>query len=125
MKRAILFASAICLACSTTVSAATLFFDFGDSSRTTVSPPSATSYNNIAVNPPGVLSIADAVDSAGNSTGVSISSQRFLYRLHIQLRTPMFPQVPPPSLKGPPLAIMPLAASSPLEARQLPKGPSS
>ncbi len=72
-----MIAMAVCLAFSSVASAATLFFDFGDSGQTTVSPPAANVYNNIIVNPPGVLSIADTVNSTGANTGISINVSGF------------------------------------------------
>ena len=58
----------------TPVSAATLYFDFGDSAQTT-----ANNYNNIIVNPPGVLSIANSIDSTGSANGHRCYGCWFLY----------------------------------------------
>ncbi|TWT99988.1 hypothetical protein Pla108_09320 [Botrimarina colliarenosi] len=52
--------------------AANVLFDFGDSSQ-----PTAGNYNNILVNPPATLSIADAIDSDGANTGIGISLSGF------------------------------------------------
>lgn len=53
-------------------SAAPILFDFGDSAQVT-----AGNYNNVIVNPPGTLSIPNAIDSDGNGTGVGVSVAGF------------------------------------------------
>ncbi|WP_168205412.1 PEP-CTERM sorting domain-containing protein [Bythopirellula goksoeyrii] len=72
MKRQMISAIVLGMAFSTAASAATLFYDFGDSSRTT-----AGNYNNIVMNAPSVLSIADSVDSTGANTGISLDASGF------------------------------------------------
>lgn len=59
---------------ASTASAATIYYDFGDSSQLT-----AGNYNNIIVNTngPAVLSIADSIDSTGALTGVGLSASGF------------------------------------------------
>lgn len=53
-------------------SAASIFVDFGDSSQIT-----AGNYNNLVFNSPSVLSIPNAIDSAGAGTGISIAASGF------------------------------------------------
>jgi hypothetical protein len=55
--------------------AATLYFDFGDSSTQTTS--GANAYNNIYVGGSSLLTIANCVDSTGANTGVGISASGF------------------------------------------------
>lgn len=55
-----------------TVSGSVVFVDFGDSARRTLG-----NYNNIVVNPPTTLSIANAVASDGSSTGIGIDVSGF------------------------------------------------
>lgn len=59
---------------TTGANAATILYDFGDSSQIT-----AGNYNNITVNTnvPPVLSIADSIDSTGASTGIGLSVSGF------------------------------------------------
>ena len=52
--------------------AAPIFFDFGDGARQT-----AGNYNNISVSTPISLSVADAVDAAGASTGIGLTASGF------------------------------------------------
>ncbi len=72
MKRVLSLALVMGLAAVQSASAATVFYDFGDSNQQTPG-----NYNNIVVNPPGVLSIADSVDSTGASTGISVAASGF------------------------------------------------
>jgi hypothetical protein len=53
-------------------SAASLFFDFGDSNQTTPG-----NYNNFIMNPPVTGSIANAIDSTGASTGIGATVSGF------------------------------------------------
>lgn len=55
-----------------TATAATLLYDFGDSNQQTLG-----NYNNIVVNPPGVLSILNSLDSTGAPTGISVTASGF------------------------------------------------
>jgi hypothetical protein len=59
-------------AIASSASAAPILFDFGDSAQIT-----GGNYNNIVVNPPGTLSIPNAVDTDGNGTGVGVSVAGF------------------------------------------------
>lgn len=59
-------------AIASSAGAAPILFDFGDSAQIT-----GGNYNNIVVNPPGTLSIPNAVDSNGNGTGVGVSVAGF------------------------------------------------
>lgn len=61
------------LALGQCVTAATVFVDFGDSTQTTA----GNYYNDIIVNAPTTLSIADMIDSTGASTGAGISISGF------------------------------------------------
>lgn len=60
--------------CAINAHAATILYDFGDSSQLT-----AGNYNNITVNTnvPPVLSIADSIDSTGASTGIGLGISGF------------------------------------------------
>ncbi|HMP07737.1 MAG TPA: hypothetical protein PJ982_15405 [Lacipirellulaceae bacterium] len=53
--------------------AATVNVDFGDSAQLSASPP----YNNIVVNAPSILSIANLADISGNPTGIGIAAAGF------------------------------------------------
>lgn len=74
MKHAttLLVTAAIGLATAFSVQANTLFFDFGDTNQQTA----ALNYNNIFVSP-SQLSILNAVDSTGASTGIGLSASGF------------------------------------------------
>lgn len=72
MRRVFSLALVMGLAAVQSASAATVFYDFGDSNQQT-----PVNYNNIVVNPPGQLSIADSVDSDGSLTGITASASGF------------------------------------------------
>ncbi len=77
MKKKIMLALALAcgVALTTAAQAATLFFDFGDSSQPV---PSSFNYNSMPVNPPSaVLSIFNAIDSTGAGTGVGVNLSGF------------------------------------------------
>lgn len=72
MKRVFSLALILGLSAAQSASAATVFYDFGDSNQQT-----AGNYNNLVVNPPGVLSLPDSVDSTGASTGITVAMSGF------------------------------------------------
>lgn len=72
MSRYASFALVLGLSFAQCAAAANIFVDFGESSQIT-----AGNYNNIIVNTPATLSIADMVDSDGASTGVGIAISGF------------------------------------------------
>lgn len=76
MKKNIILALALIYAgtASLTAQAATLFFDFGDSSQLV---PSSENYNSMTVNPPGTPTIFNAIDSTGAGTGIGVNLSGF------------------------------------------------
>jgi hypothetical protein len=76
MKKNIILALALIYAVTgaLTAQAATLFFDFGDSSQLV---PSSENYNSMTVNPPGTPTIFNAIDSTGAGTGIGVSLSGF------------------------------------------------
>lgn len=72
MRRVFSLALVLGLAAVQSASAATVFYDFGDSARQTPG-----NYNNIVMNPPGVLSLADSIDSNGSPTGIAVNVSGF------------------------------------------------
>ncbi|MEQ8847984.1 PEP-CTERM sorting domain-containing protein [Botrimarina sp.] len=72
MKALSLLTLSLCLALAPAASAATLFYDFGDSNNQTPG-----NYNQIVVNPPGQLELLDSIDSTGASTGIAVSVSGF------------------------------------------------
>lgn len=76
MKRllSVAIAATLVACCAVGAQAATILYDFGDSSQVT-----AGNYNNIIVNTsgPAVLSIANSIDSTGASTGIGLGISGF------------------------------------------------
>lgn len=73
MRRVFSLALVLGLAAAQCATAATVFYDFGDSSQQT-----SGNYNNMPVNPPNaVLSLANSIDSTGASTGITVAMSGF------------------------------------------------
>lgn len=73
MRRVLSLALVLGLAAVQSASAATVFYDFGDSAQQTPG-----NYNNVPVNPPNaILSLPNSVDSTGASTGITVNVSGF------------------------------------------------
>jgi hypothetical protein len=74
MRRVFSLALVLGLAAVQSASAATVFYDFGDSSQQS----SAATYNNVTVNPPNdTLNLLNSIDSTGASTGITLAMSGF------------------------------------------------
>jgi hypothetical protein len=72
MRRVFSLALVLGLAAVQSASAATVFYDFGDSAQQTPG-----NYNNVSVSPPTSLSLLNSVDSTGASTGITVEVSGF------------------------------------------------
>jgi hypothetical protein len=73
MRRVLSLALVLGLAAVQSASAATVFYDFGDSAQQTPG-----NYNNVTVNPPNdTLNLLNSIDSTGASTGITLAMSGF------------------------------------------------